>query len=519
MSEPEPSSSSRSSRVGTTLCGKWTLERLLGEGGMASVFVARHKIGRVDAIKILHPAIASSPQLRARFEQEAHVVNRFRHPGAVEIRDIDTTEDGAPFLVMEFLEGETLSARARRTDDPLDVASVLRMADQVLDVLAAAHSQGIIHRDIKPDNLLLLRDGRVKVLDFGIARLRDSVNAKLKTSTGTTLGTVSYMPPEQAKGIDIDARVDIYAVGATMFRLLAGRRVHEADTEVERLMKVISDPAPPLATVAPQVTADVCSVVDRALAFDRDRRYPDAASMQSDVRAVARAEKPLQAALGTEPATQQDLPQRGMPASRDEPSRRPVVEPPTVEARPRPQASPQQRLAQPAPAPTDSATRALPGYVHDVPTVEAPPASSLPLSSSGTQPMPASRPIAPAPKTALMVAAAPAPSPGPPPVAPVIPPAPLRPVAPRPRVPLGVVVAVAAGSTSLLVVLAVVVWLVASPRPDAPSAGDAVAAATASMPSIVPSAVPPPAAVPSPAVPFPQPPAQPAGHGKGPHHK
>src|SRR6516165_478490 len=117
MSELEPSSSA--ARVGTTLRGKWTLERLLGEGGMASVYVARHKIGRLDAIKILHPVFAATPQLRARFEQEAHVVNRFRHRGAVEVRDIDTTEDGAPFIVMELLEGETLSAISRRAGGPL----------------------------------------------------------------------------------------------------------------------------------------------------------------------------------------------------------------------------------------------------------------------------------------------------------------------------------------------------------------------------------------------------------------
>src|SRR3954447_1789880 len=134
-------------RVGTTLCGKWTLERLLGVGGMAAVYVGLHKIGRREAIKILHAEVARSKDLRARFEQEAHAVNRFTHPGAVEIRDIDVTDDGAPFLVMELLEGEPLSDRARR---PGGVAldDVLRFADELLDVLVAAHAQGIIHRDI-----------------------------------------------------------------------------------------------------------------------------------------------------------------------------------------------------------------------------------------------------------------------------------------------------------------------------------------------------------------------------------
>ena len=255
---------------------------------MASVFVARHKIGRLEAVKIMHPFVAASPELRARFEQEARLANRFHHAGAVEIRDIDTTEDGAPFLVMELLEGETLSAIARRTKEPLDVATVLRVADEVLDVLAAAHATGIIHRDIKPDNLLMTKEGRVKVLDFGIARLREGMSRDVKTHTGTTLGTVAYMAPEQAKGGEIDARADIYAMGATMFRLLAGRRVHEADTEAERLAKLVSGPAEPLGTVAPGVPAAVCGIVDRALALDRTKRYPDAAAMQADVRAAAK---------------------------------------------------------------------------------------------------------------------------------------------------------------------------------------------------------------------------------------
>src|SRR6266542_4376215 len=126
-------------RIGTVLRGKWTLERLLGSGGMAAVYVGVHKIGRRDAIKILHPHIAREPQLRARFDQEAYAVNRFVHPGAVEIRDIDVTEDGFPFLVMELLEGESLRARHDRLA-MLDIGEILRIADQVLDVLGAAHA-------------------------------------------------------------------------------------------------------------------------------------------------------------------------------------------------------------------------------------------------------------------------------------------------------------------------------------------------------------------------------------------
>ncbi|APR85146.1 Serine/threonine protein kinase PknB [Minicystis rosea] len=271
-------------RVGTTLCNKWTLERLIGTGGMAAVYIGAHKIGRREAIKILHTDVARDAELRARFEQEAHAVNRFKHPGTVEIRDIDVTEDGAPFLVMELLEGEPLSAVAKR---PTGVAlpDLLRWIDELLDVLAAAHAQGIIHRDVKPDNLFVMKDGHLKVLDFGIARVRAGA-PKLLTRLGATLGTAPYMPPEQIRGQEIDARADIFAVGATMFRILARRRIHEAANEQEMIVRMASEPAPPFASVAPDVPRDIAMVIDRALKFDRTQRYPDAITMQRDVRAL-----------------------------------------------------------------------------------------------------------------------------------------------------------------------------------------------------------------------------------------
>jgi eukaryotic-like serine/threonine-protein kinase len=271
-------------RVGTTLRGKWTLERLLGSGGMAAVYVAHHKIGRRDAIKILHPDIAENKELAARFEQEAHAVNRFRHPGAVSILDIDVAEDGAPFLVMELLEGESLETRRLR--GPIAPAEALRLADELLDVLGAAHACDIIHRDIKPDNLFVLPDGRLKVLDFGIARMRAMQPRTLHTAAGVTIGTLSYMSPEQVAGDPIDARADLFAVGCTMFEMASGRLPHEGSTEIELMVKMGMMPAPPLASVFPGAARGLCLVVDRALAFDKERRYPDAATMQADVRAL-----------------------------------------------------------------------------------------------------------------------------------------------------------------------------------------------------------------------------------------
>lgn len=272
-------------RIGSTLRGKWVLEELIGVGGMASVYAARHKIGRRDAIKILHQKVAESEQLRARFEQEAHAVNAFRHPGVVEIRDVDTAEDGAPFLVMELLEGESLAQRVKR-EHSLDSRVMLDIAGQVLDVLAAAHARGIVHRDIKPDNIFLSKDGKVKVLDFGIARVRSADKRALTTKAGVTLGTMAYMAPEQARGEEIDGRADVYAVGATMFRCLAGRIVHDADSQSSLVMRVIAHGAPRLRTIVRDIDPNIAAVVDRALAFDRGDRYPDAGTMLSDLRLV-----------------------------------------------------------------------------------------------------------------------------------------------------------------------------------------------------------------------------------------
>ncbi|HEY4117935.1 MAG TPA: protein kinase [Byssovorax sp.] len=291
-------------RVGTMLRGKWKLERLLGVGGMAAVYVGRHEIGRREAIKILHPAFAKDRDLRKRFEREAQAANKFRHPGAVEIHDIDVAEDGSPFLVMELLEGESLATRAEKGAVPMP--DLLRFADELLDVLAAAHAEGIVHRDIKPDNLFVMSDGRLKVLDFGIARMRQGSASSLYTKAGAMLGTLSYMPPEQILGEEVDARADLFAVGATMFRLVARRRIHEANSETDMVVKMATLAAPKLVTVAPHAGREVGLVVDRALAFSRMDRYPEASTMQADVRAVRAGQEPPHAArlasLGLDPA-------------------------------------------------------------------------------------------------------------------------------------------------------------------------------------------------------------------------
>jgi eukaryotic-like serine/threonine-protein kinase len=293
------------SRVGTLLRSKWRLDDLLGVGGMAAVYAATHKLGQRAAIKILHPQIAVSKELRARFEQEALAVSKLGHPGTVQVFDVDETDDGAPFMVMELLDGESLGQRAYRLGT-IPEEDLLHWIDDVLDVMQKAHDLGIVHRDIKPDNLFITKAGPVKVLDFGIARMRERGGGGVKTRTGAMLGTTPYMAPEQIHAKPVDGRVDLFAIGATMFRVLAKRRIHQADTDAELLMKMGSTPAPKIASVAEHVSARVALVIDRALAFNRDRRYPDAATMQADVRQVLAGEDPsfaTQAALVTEEPT------------------------------------------------------------------------------------------------------------------------------------------------------------------------------------------------------------------------
>jgi serine/threonine-protein kinase len=276
-------------RVGSVLRGKWRLDEVIGVGGMASVFAATHRNQSRVAIKMLHPEVALNAEVTARFLREGYVANAVGHPGTVSVLDDDVAEDGAPFLVMELLEGETLDALVNRAG-PRSFAEAAELVEQLLDVLAAAHQRQIVHRDIKPENLFLTHAGRVKVLDFGIARLRELTSSSAGgTSAGSVLGTPPFMAPEQALGHwdDVDGRSDLWAAGATLYTLVSGRYVHEADTLQGQLVLAATRRARPLAEVVLNAPAEFSAVVDRALAFDREMRFPDARSMQVALRAAS----------------------------------------------------------------------------------------------------------------------------------------------------------------------------------------------------------------------------------------
>jgi len=280
-------------RVGRSVDGRYRLVRAVGAGGMAAVYEAHGPAGEVVAVKILHPEMSVRRDVRERFLREGQAANRVQHPGAVQVFGQGTSGDDCVYLVMELLRGETLADRLAR-HGVIPLPELLRVLDEVLDVLAAAHAQGIVHRDIKPDNLFITEDGRVKVLDFGLARLLDALPGDQRTRSGLALGTFPYMAPEQALGrrAEIDGRADLFSLGASAFRILARRRVHEAESEAELLIAMASKPAPPLASVTTGVPEGVCRVVDLALAFAKEARYPDARTMQGDVRALLRGEPP-----------------------------------------------------------------------------------------------------------------------------------------------------------------------------------------------------------------------------------
>jgi serine/threonine protein kinase len=273
-------------RSGTVLAGKYQLEALLGEGGMASVYRATHRNGSRVAVKILHRILSVDRNIRERFLHEGYAANATGHNGAVRVIDDDVAEDGSVFLVMEYLDGvslETLWARKNRRL-PTDVA--MSIAYELLDVLVAAHGNRVIHRDIKPENIFLTRDGVVKLLDFGIARLPQAVRSSTPTATGAMLGTPAFMPPEQAQGNvrDIDARSDLFGVGAVLFTLMTGHYVFDTSNPGEYLIKAATQPARSLRSLIPDAPSSVAHVVDRALSFRKEDRWESATAMRDAVR-------------------------------------------------------------------------------------------------------------------------------------------------------------------------------------------------------------------------------------------
>ncbi len=276
--------------IGKLIKDKWRIDARLGEGGTAIVYAATHRNGGKVAIKVLRPEIARTSDFKVRFLREGYAANAIKHRGVVRVLDDDVMDDGSVFLVMDMLEGESLSVRAAARGGAIPLEEMLPIADKLLEILTAAHAQHIVHRDIKPDNVFLTHDGDLRVLDFGLARMKPLVEAfKLEaTGTGVVLGTLDYMSPEQARAenTEVDERSDLWAVGATIYTMLSGRRVHSGKMMHEYLVATANETPRSLAVMAPHVPAEVVAVVDRALALAKDHRWSTAREMQQALRAA-----------------------------------------------------------------------------------------------------------------------------------------------------------------------------------------------------------------------------------------
>ena len=245
--------------IGKTLPGGHHILDLISVGGMGRVYRAQQSaLGRTVAVKIIHPHLLSDENSALRFMTEARAASQLNHPNSVSVFDFGRTEDGQPYLVMEFLRGKDL-ARVAYEEGPLPFARIVECLRQVLAALSEAHDLGIVHRDLKPENIILepLRRGGdfVKVVDFGLAKLRADAQAPSVTSPGIVCGTPDYMAPEQGRGDAIDGRSDLYSVGVILFQLLTGRLPYEADSPTHVVMMHLTIPVPDPRQVAPIAVA------------------------------------------------------------------------------------------------------------------------------------------------------------------------------------------------------------------------------------------------------------------------
>ncbi|MEU7825228.1 protein kinase [Catellatospora sp. NPDC049133] len=298
---------------GLTLGGRYTLQVLIARGGMGEVWRAEDTVlGRRVAVKVLLPNLAVDPGFAARFRAEAQAMAALSDPGIVEIYDYGQA-DGIAYLVMQFVEGESLLSLVRRVG-PLEPARAMRLLARAADAIHAAHLHGIVHRDVKPANLLLRADGRLALTDFGIARI---VAADRLTAAGEIFGTASYLAPEQVTGADIGPATDVYALGVVAYEMLTQRRPFAGDTPLAVALQHVNEPPPELPDSIPE---PVRAVVVRALAKDPADRWPSAAALSAAASAAA-----TEPAGGVAAGARPDLPRAEPGDAASDTRRRPVL--------------------------------------------------------------------------------------------------------------------------------------------------------------------------------------------------
>ena len=266
----------------------------LGAGGMGEVYLAEDmKLGRKVALKILGEEYTTNRDRLNRFEQEACAASALNHPNILTIHEVGN-DDGKHFIATEYIDGKTL--RRKMAGSPLEVHEILEIAVQVASALEEAHAAGIVHRDIKPDNIMIRRNGYVKVLDFGLAKLTETTTDKtpsdgeastrvlVQTDAGVVMGTSHYMSPEQTRGKAVDARSDIWSLGVVLYEMVAGRTPFEGETSTDVIVSITQKEAPPLARFAPNVPAELDWIITKALRKDRDERYQTIKELLTDLR-------------------------------------------------------------------------------------------------------------------------------------------------------------------------------------------------------------------------------------------
>ena len=301
------------------LSGRYRLESKLGSGGMSTVYLAQDEVlDRPVALKLLHQEISDDAAQQERFRREARAAARLSHPNLVGV--IDAGEDqGRPYIVFEYIEGETLKHRIE-AQGGLPVDEAVAYAIEIGRGLTAAHARKLVHRDVKPQNVLIDPDGRAKVTDFGIAR---SLESKGLTATGRVLGTTDYVSPEQAMGVDVDERSDVYSLGVVLYEMLTGDVPFEAETQVGVAMRHVNDPMPDVQVKRPDVSAALALVVDRATTKDPRDRYGSVAEMVRDLEATLEVEAARRggttgeatSVLDSVPPSRRKLSRRRIPAS------------------------------------------------------------------------------------------------------------------------------------------------------------------------------------------------------------
>jgi serine/threonine protein kinase len=273
--------------IGTTIAGRYLIEEVIGEGGMAIVYRARHKlVDRPCAVKIMNPTLAMDPKVRERFRREAKSAQTLAHPNVIEIFDQGETAEGTPYIVMELLAGKTL---AELTDKgPMTMAAALPIMIQMARAIARAHDLGVVHRDLKPENIFIVRraDGSdlVKVLDFGIARSRGDTRL---TNAGELFGTPQYLAPERITGQDSGGSVDLYALGVIFFEMATGKLPFEAKDPTSFLLKHMKEKPPPPRAVDPRVPEKLDALVVQLLEKDPKLRPPDAHAIEQELASLS----------------------------------------------------------------------------------------------------------------------------------------------------------------------------------------------------------------------------------------